>query len=128
MKKLLGLIALAATLFASLATFVPESADAAARRDRTIEVTWCWGSTEVSPLCPVQEIVRHGDGTLTTVWAGQTETGQWTYHRPSKTLTMTFDNYPGVVYEGQKRRGCFTGTMTNTVVNQSGVWSGCFTS
>lgn len=127
MKKLLGLLALSATLFASLATFAPSDADAA-RRDRTIEVTWCWGSTEVSPLCPVQEIVRHGDGTLTTVWAGQTESGQWTYDRPSKTLTMTFDNYPGVVYEGQKRRGCFTGTMSNTVVGQTGVWSGCFTS
>lgn len=125
MKKLLSAFVLIAIVFS--ASYVASPADADARRDRTIEMTWCWGATEVHAHCPVQDVIRHGDGTLSTVWNGQTETGVWTYDRPTKTITMTFDNYPGLVYEGQKRRGCFTGTMTNTAVSQSGVWSGCLT-
>lgn len=126
MKKLLAVVALVATMFTAVQVVSPAEADAA-RRDRTIEVTWCWGATEVSPYCPVQVIERKGDGTLELVYNGVVETGTWTYDRPSKTLTMLFDNYPGTVYEGQKRRGCFTGTMSSTTTGQSGVWSGCFT-
>ncbi|MEM7093931.1 MAG: hypothetical protein AAF567_13080 [Actinomycetota bacterium] len=129
MKKILMLAVMTALLVPAVVSFAPD--EAAAARTRTLDVNWCWGATEVDPGCPVQEITlvrQGGNRTLTTVWNNTVETGTWTWDRQTKTITMSFDNHPGVTYEGQRRRGCFTGTMTNTTIGISGVWSGCYTS
>ena len=123
MKRLLILLTLVFAMATSTTALTAEPADALART-RTIEVRYCWGLTQVDPGCSIQHVVRERGGTLSVNNGGQIEPGTWTYDRQTKTFVMEFDNYPGLVYTGQKRRGCFTGTMTGPVMN--GVWEGCF--
>lgn len=125
MKRLIILLTLVLAMATTTVATASQPADALART-RTIEVTYCWGATQVHPGCGLQHIVRERGGTLSADNGGQIETGTWSYDRQTKTITMQFDNYPGVVYTGEKRRGCFTGTMT--APNHTGIWEGCFTS
>jgi len=89
-------------------------------------VTYCWEATEVHPRFGLQHIVSEQGGTPSGYNAGQLETGTWAYEPQTKTITMQFDNYPGVVSTGQKRRGNFSGTII--APNPAGIWEGCFIS
>ena len=125
MKRLLTLLTLVLAMATSITTLTSRPADAVSR-DRTIEVTDCRAPTEVHPGCGLQQIVREPCGTLSGRKAGHVETGTWVYDRQTKTITMQFDNYPGVVYMGQKRRGCFSDTIL--APSHTGTWEGCFIS
>ncbi|MCB9763213.1 MAG: hypothetical protein H6739_25780 [Alphaproteobacteria bacterium] len=117
-KLLRGFLALAALAALTL----PGEADA--RRNSgptTLEIAYCWGLQEVDPWCPITYLTLYEDGTLEV----EGEPGEWTWDQPSHTLTMTFDNYPSLVYEGEQYgNSCYEGTM-DAGGGLIGVWEGC---
>lgn len=104
----------------------PTQSVEAAGWPRTLDITWCWGMTYVDPQCPHQDVILYRDGTLFVDTGSEQDTGQWTYDRGSRTLTLTFDSYP-TIYEGVRQSGrCYEGTMENPTYGTMGVWSGCY--
>ena len=127
-RSYLSLIATFVFLFVGLA-FLVQPADAA-RWPRTIDITYCWQMTMVDPQCPQQRVIlSKGPRTLEVVDPNFNvlETGTWTWDRNTKTIVMSFDNYPDLTYTGVKQGKCYRGMMEalNGGYTYTGAWEGC---